>query len=348
MKSFGIDKIHLTTRDFEVKNCHSGDFTIESGVKQGGMEAPWMLKDLAGHDVYAWKMYHNSPKGLGHYNFSPNGLLVTFNPSKIHHPYNLVSIQDEGYKEAISAVKKEMKDIGVDADFDKMKIVRGDIAGQDEMSRPVHQYNAAFNFCKMKRARNQRQYEGGYLFGNSQKQSIFYDKGLELENQGVGLMYGEKHLMRGEIRLLKPKSFASLFKLDTLDQFNLLSPGEIENYYKTFLNRNLFINQYQGEQLCLDLDNEAQRLEWYRSKYGRGGLMRYLAEVSMELFLLKFGSVDTFINEVVRRAGYSRRQPFQIRRMITEMINDKAAHDSHRGEVSVSVLLAEVQAKFAA
>ena len=348
MKSFGVDKIHLTTRDFKVKDCHSGNFSIESGLKQGGKEAPWLMRDESGHDVSAWKMYHNSEKGLGHYSFSPNGLMVSFNPSKIHHPYNLVSVQDKGYKEAITAIKKEMTDIGVAVDLDKMKIVRADLARQDEMNRPVQQYNSAFNLCKMRRAKNQRQYEGGYLFGNSQKQSIFYDKGLELENNGVGLMYGEKHLMRGEIRLLKPKSFASLFKLDTLDQLNLLSPEEIENHYKSFLNRNLFINQYQADQTCLDFDGEAQRLEWYRTNYGRDALLRYLAEVSLDLFLLKFGSIDTFINQVVKKSGYRRRQPYEIRNKIAQMISDKARFDDSRGEVSVSVLLAEVQTKFAA
>ena len=348
MKSFGVDKIHLTTRDFKIKDCKSGKFGIDTSLKQGGKEAPWLMKDEFGHEISAWKAYHNSEKGLGNYTIDHHGLLVSFNPSKIHHPYNLVSVQDKGYKEAITAIKKEMKDIGVTVDLDKMKIVRADLARQNEMSRPVQQYNSAFNLCKMRRAKNQRQYEGGYLFGNTQKQSMFYDKGLQLENNGVGLMYGEKNLMRGEIRLLKDKSFASLFKLDTLDQLNLLSPEEIENHYKSFLNRNLFINQYQADQTCLDFDGEAQRLEWYRTNYGRDALLRYLAEVSLDLFLLKFGSIDTFINQVVKKSGYRRRQPYEIRNKIAQMISDKARFDDSRGEVSVSVLLAEVQAKFAA
>lgn len=348
MDSFGIDKIHLTTREFEVKNSKSGDFTIESGQKQGGKEAPWLMKDQAGHDVHAWKMYHNSEKGIGHYNFSPNGLMVSFNPSKIAHPYNLVTLHDEGYNEAINAVKREMEKIGIVADFQKMKIVRIDIAGQNQMSRPVHQYNQAFSFCKMKRAKNQRQYEGGYLFGNSQKQSLFYDKGMELENRGIGLMYGEENLMRGEVRLLKPQSVAALFKLDTLEVLNELSPGDIENHYKAFLNRNLFINQYEGEQLCFDFGSESKRLMWYRNEYGRSGLWRYLAEVSLEIILIRCGSVEVFINEIVKPAGYGRRQPYEIRRVINQMIFDKAMHDQQKGEVSVSALLGEVQMKFAA
>ena len=196
----GIDKLHLTSADFQVKDLNSPLFSIDSGTKQGKDSVPYLLTDSCGKQVHAWKASHKGEKG--YYCINQHGLLVQFNPSKIHHPYLLKGVDSIEYNQSVKLIQQELQTIGIQVNLEDMNMSRVDLARQVEMYHPLHQYHSAFQLLKAPRAKG-RQYDGGYLFHNKANEIMFYDKQKELQYQDMDIMYGEKNLFRGEIRQLK-------------------------------------------------------------------------------------------------------------------------------------------------
>lgn len=344
----GIDKIALTTKDFGVKNLSSDYFGIDTSTKQGGAKPPYLLTDQAGKTVEAWKAYHNSARGIGNYTISDKGLLISFNPSKLFNPYQLISTTDKNYPGAFEMINQEMRQIGISCNLAEMRPCRIDIAAQNEMKFPLHHYADAFRLLKGSRMKNQREYEGGFLFGNTQNQTMFYDKQKELEYQNIGgILQGEKNLLRGEVRQLNAKSVGKLFNISTIADFNSLASSDIDNIYKTFLNKRIFSRQYISDQLQLDFDTELQILREYRKEKPRLAWKLYIMESNLDMILLKHGSIENF-GLFLMEAGYERTAAHRIKNEIKKMLSKKANHDTRRGEITTATLLTELQDKFAA
>lgn len=343
----GIDKLQLTTPDFRVKSLTSPIFSVDTGTKQGRRpdEVPYLLTDDTGNQVKAWKAWHNGDLTGAAYTVSDKGLLVSFNPCKMNHPYQLTGLADAGYLRSLKAIESEMKEIGILANLSDMKLCRVDLARQVQMIHPLQQYQSAFRLLKLSRAKG-REYDGGYLFANKSNQTIFYDKIKEMEyNKLAGLMAGETNLLRGETRQLNTDAVASVFKLNRLNEFNQLAPDDLANTYKSFLNKRIFSRQYLPDQLQIDFNSEVGIMEQY--KQSRGGWLHYLTDMGLDITLMKFGSIDNFAS-LCADAGYSRMTTHRIKGRLQDMLSRKAYYDNHRGEVTTASLLYELQDKFAA
>jgi len=342
----GIDKIALHTPDFQVDSLQNGQFSIDTGIKQGGKNPPYLLTDRGGRKVEAWKAHHNSQ--AANYTINQYGLLVSFNPSKMHHPYKLFTTETEQYQESVNRVKNELKDIGIHVNIDAMKPTRIDIAAQCEMNYPTHQYNSAYQLLKGKRMPNQRQYEGGYLIANKSNQVIFYDKRKELQHQKIdAIMQGEKNLLRCEMRATKSDAVASIIHVNTFQDFSRMQGYDIDNIYKAYLNRRIFSRQYLSEQIEIDYPSELNILQSIMKAKPRGAWKDYIAELNIDTLLIKFGNIDTF-GQFLTDAGYSREQAYRIKVQLREMMQRKSLNDTKRGAVTTSTLLSELQEKFAA
>ena len=344
-QNFGIDKIILTTPEFMVKNLKSGNFGIDTSIKQGGGEPPVLITDLTGNKVEAWKAYHNS--NIANYTISKDGLLVSFNPSKLFHPYNLVATGTKQYDQSLKKVSDELSNLGISCNFGEMKPCRIDVAAQQEMKYPLFQYQSAFRLLKGQRMKNQREYEGGYLIGNTQNQTMFYDKQKELKYQKMeAIMQGEKNLLRGEIRQLNSKSVGSIFNILTFNDFSKIEPGEIKNIYKSFLNKRIFSRQYISDQLSFDFHSELEILKSYKTSNPKKAWQLYIMETSIDMMLLKHGSIDNF-GEFLMMAGYDRTRAYRIKNEVKTLLSKKSKHDLQKGEVTAATLLAELKDKFA-
>lgn len=344
----GIDKIALSTQNFSIRDAKNKDFAIDCAIKQGGKNPPPLLIDSTGFQVEAWKMYHNSEKGIANYSINERGLQVIFNPSKLFHSYHLTSTGTR-LNDAIKTVEKEMQSIGISCNIAEMHPTRIDVAAQSEMHFPLFQYEPAFRLLKGQRMKQQRQYEGGYSFGNTQTQTMFYDKLKELQynNPKNRIILPENNLLRCEVRQLKNKSVAQVFNIGKLSEFIQLGPTDIENVYKSFLNKRIFARQFVSDQYELDFNSELEILKSYKKQHSRDAWKLYLMEINLDALLLKFGNIDNF-GTFCMEAGYSRENVFRIKNNIRSLLQRKSVNDTKRGEVTTSTLLTELQEKFAA
>ncbi len=348
----GVDKLHLSTKDFKVKEVNSKIFGIDTNTPEGHEEGelPHLLTDGRGREVRAWKIFHNGKKGnsLGKYTVNDKGLLVAFNPSKLIHPYQLSELHSKSYRKAIDLIRGELKSIGIIADFDQMKMARTDFAKQSQMSLPCYQYEQAFRLMKGKRVK-ERVYEGGYMFGNKSNQTMFYDKAQEMRYQKLdSILQGEKNFMRGEVRFMKPKCIAGSLKVATLSEFHQLSPADVEGVYKAHLTSRIFSKQNEGQQLLIDFNDEVEIIRQYKNMITRHAWQQYLLDAgSFDMIIAKFGSIEGF-GKACEMAGYKRTQVWAIRQSLKDMLYRKAQFDKVRNDITPSTLIAELQERFAA
>ncbi|MFN6359055.1 MAG: phage/plasmid replication protein [Bacteroidota bacterium] len=341
----GIDKLGLFTPDFLIKDSQSESFGQDRSIKQGGRVPKRLLTDSNGVDVDAWKLYHNSEKGGGNYTISDRGLLISFNPSKMFHPYKLVGMS--GVMQGVETIQKEMQEIGILTNLMESKVCRLDIACQKEMTYPLFQYESAYRLLKGQRIKNQRQYEGGYMFSNNSTQTQFYNKQLELQKDGLDVLENENNLLRGEIRLLKREPVKSQIGIVSLYDLINTDQSFIDDKYKTYLNKRIFSRQYISDQLELDFYGEVEILKELKQTNPRGAWQQYLMESNIEMTLLKFGNISKF-GEMLAMAGYKRMQVYRIKAEVSKIMQRKGRNDKKRGEVSTGLLLNEIQEKFAA
>lgn len=349
MGNFGIDKIHLHTKDFAVRDASRQLFGYNVSTPQGGGEVPVLMRDGTGREVVANKIHRNT--NLVNYTIGTKGLLVGFNPSKRFHPYHLTGAGD-GLAEVVQGVEKDMKAAGIIANLSDMKLVRFDLTAQHQMMQPCYQYNQVFRLLKGKRCKNQREYPTGYQFGNTQWQTIGYDKIQALQDAGLGNLVGtEKNLLRIENKLLKSQAITRTMPFATLGGLLKVDNFTLEDLYRDHLQKKVFNRHLVAEQLFLDLDNEFLLMQEIvsLSSSAEKAAMNHLHSIggySYNEALLKFGGIDGYRKFL--EGFYSRKTTYRVINALQKNIALQARIDANRGNITAGSLLAEVQAKFAA
>ena len=213
----GIDKLMLTTKEFSVSDdlmLNVKQFAKLAGQREAERDAPPLFR-IGRRQVYGEGAYINNE----HFNVSINrhGLQFTCNPSKIVHPYELLSDAGE-LSRIMCSLETELSNLGVHASLASMNVARIDIAKQAFMPRLVSNYAAAFEHMKLKGSRSAKVMHNLETFGmfNNSVQACFYDKLKEQNPKGM-----PSNFMRSEMRLLKRpavKNYAGLQRLHEVIQ----------------------------------------------------------------------------------------------------------------------------------
>lgn len=342
----GIDKLQLWSplNAFSVRDASHTHFGYNLSTRQGSQQLPYLFTDGQGKRVVAQSIYHNSD--IAQYSINAKGLLVQLNPSKKFHPYKLTTT-GEKFSQVVTQLDQELDRIGISLSTDCMKMIRVDLARQCEMSNPFPNYISAFLMMKAKRAKNQIQYPNGLVIGNSQWETISYDKETELTQQ-QHLTIEEHNLMRVETRWLNGKTIEAQFGTNSLDEFQDLSPDNLRDLYVGHLNNRIFPKMFDKHYVSVDFETEVKKMRYLHGKCGPSWLFRYMALNSdgLEHLLVGFGGI-----EQVRKAmlEFLPRQTAsdQIRRL-KDLISIKSMMDHEAGLNSPSAMLFELQEKFAA
>lgn len=344
IQKIGVDKIELTTKEYSIKNLKTNQFGIDKTIKQGIGEPSQTWVDECGNLVNAWKIYHN---GIGNYSINDFGLKISFNPSKIFHPYNLISTSDKQYHESFKKIHDECKKIGLHFDLESCAPVRIDIAKNVEMNHDLIMYENAFKLLKGKRMKNQRFYEGGYLIKSTQNQISFYDKRNELLANNINIEMHENNLLRGEMRLTSTKSVGKKLNISTIQNFNDFSENEVADIYKTFLNKMIFPKQFESTQSIIDFNKESEILKQCHRIYGRNFIDTYLALKSIDMLILEFGNLNNFKNFLSDTIQFGSRNTINnIMKKIESKLLFKANIDSQKNQLTPVALVDELQQKF--
>ena len=293
--NFGIDKVRLYTRDYQIKNTTC--LGIQPNTKKQGETdtEPTLLFHSDGEPIYGAKAFHNTED----INLDINrlGLSVLYNPTNYGGNNTLTAKPDE-LKYIAKDIEDYLQTIGVELSLDNTKITRLDTAKDSQMNKDVYLYNGAFATLNGKRTKQRVMYPDGYRLGNTQRQGIFYDKGKE--QTGV-----ESNNMRCEYKALKAKEVQRSYGgIAYLKDLHKVTARDIEYFYKMNLSNHVLVESAQQRQLQLKFSDVHQIGKIVQnSRYYTKDLFALLG--GAEGIVTRFGTLDNYraflINNGVKR-----------------------------------------------
>jgi hypothetical protein len=308
---------------------------------------------MAGNELRGKKLYANSEKTGAQWNASRIGgefrLSVTFNPSKMAHPYTIAGTRSDAFRQSIKRIADEAAALDLDVDISKMNLSRVDVAKQSRMAHPVWQYNDAFRMLDGGKRMTEREFQNGYMFANTQTQCCFYDKVAEMEANGLSQsIAGETNLMRAEMRSLKTKNVGRVLNISTLADLCRMEHDEVDHAYTLQMSRKVFKSQSKWTQLSLNLDDEMALLKRCHEEYARNSVLRYLAmQGDMDAHISRLGGMESF-KDMLEQSGMDRSTAWRVEKDIMKMLKIKAQADRTRTTLTPAMLLDELEMTFLA
>lgn len=305
----GIDKLIIHTKEFEVKDIFN--LGIAPNYKKQGQDEieHQQLFICSGQQIYGSKAFHNAGEELGNLSLTIDwrGLSMAWNPSKLAGKYTgeLASPQDAN--NGVKIIQDYVSEMGVLTNVSSAKFTRWDNAKDRQMSNKVFAYRQALGWIEGKRMKEQVQYPDGMRIGNKQKQTIFYDKGLELCPDS-----GRSNNMRCEMRLLNSDSVQRVMNISHVHQLKDYGQDDLSKIYSGFLTKNVFKIGDFG-QMSFDFMNEVNILRSFR-KQGHSGFEKWLMLHGVEKVSALCGADS--LKQILQEAGFDR---FSVRRCIQKM-----------------------------
>jgi hypothetical protein len=342
MKSEGIDKIAIATKDFLVLPNHH--LTIQPSAYQPNAPEP-KEETLLFNTQKGQKAYFNH--SAFNLTIKPYGLGIQFNPSIQLHPYNLTN-NDNEIQQIWDFIRDEVKEAGILLPPDnELKIKRLDVAINQQMKQPISLYSFLWKTLRGKYM-NTKQYPESHYFENDSRQINFYDKTSEvaLREEVIPI---DPRMMRGEFRALKGKSVETIYKLNDLS--TLLKVGgeyRIEKYKSTLANT-IFADGNRDEQLqifIVDYDREVEVLRQLRKSKARGGLGEWAEIDGLENKLERFGDIK-LIQKAIIDAGYSKSFTYQYMKEYQIKRHRNSFLQTQNQEINITKMYHEVFTKFA-
>lgn len=336
----GIDKVGLHAKGYVVRTLNGWS---EKAGRKVGEEPPVFLRDGEGTPVPGAGFFFNA--GNVNVDLSPKGLLVSFNPSKVVHPYALLTDPAEVGRIG-DDVQRTLHAHGVDVTVDAMQLVRLDLARQRQLTHPLHTYGQALAHLQGKRMKGTK-YPDGYAFRNTQREDLFYNKTKEVHDK-QRLTIAEDRLGRFEARWKKGRPLAKDMGFSSFGDLRRADPEQLTTTYVQALNRDVFRTDPKAVQMVLNFDTEASILRDY-IQAGRGGAYRYLLDLHTGPHVEALGGWDAF-GELLRQAG----MPDRTARYTLQQLRSQAQRAAFvnarrdREAVNLHTLLDELKHAFAA
>jgi hypothetical protein len=329
----GIDKIALTTKEFSVKHT---DLLVTKTTTGQGSQPAFLYKDKAGNEVWGNNSYHNTERM--NMSISGYGMQVLVNPSKLFHPYELLT--DVGkLQEVKSIIEQELQEVGVKADIEGAKMFRLDLAKQATMKQPVLMYAEAFRTVKAKRLTG-RTYPNGFYFSNKGSELCFYDKGLEAKILGL------HNFMRGEARFKKGEIVQKQTGLVTFSDLLRADADYLTNKYNNYLQDRVFKPANRPKQGILDFNEEGQFIQYLKAQYPRGWFKMWLLMGGIEQKVLGLGGLEG-VRELLAKVEHRNNVGRHLNEL-TELLHMKGVYDADKGSLTSASMINEVRVMFAA
>lgn len=340
MDRAGVDKVGLHTRAFIVKDGLRG-WQKKAGEKVGE-DPPVFLHGDDGRPIQGTGFYLKTPTFIA--DLSPKGLLVTFNPSKVRHAYELLTDPAEVGRIG-DDVQQGLKAHGLLVNVNAMQTTRIDLAKQAVLRHPLTSYVPALAHLQGKRMKGHK-YPDGYAWRNTQREAVLYNKTREVyEKQGIAM---PDRVGRMEAKWRKGRPLAKDFQFSAFGDLRRADPEQLATVYRMALHRDVFRTDPKAVQLVLNYDTEAAILRSYLQA-GRGGAFRYLMDANAGPHVEALGGWDAF-GDLCREAGMPDRTVrytlHQLRQQAQRAAFVNARRD--REAVNVHTLLDELKQTFAA
>ena len=336
----GVDKVGLHAKGYVVKSLNGWS---KKGGEKVGEDPPVFLRDGDGQPVAGAGFFLNA--GQVNVDLSPKGLLVSFNPSKVLHPYHLLTDPAEVGRIGDN-VQATLQRNGVLVNVNAMQAVRVDLAKQAQLTHPLNAYGQALGHLQGKRMTG-HQYPDGYSFRNTQREAVFYNKARELHEKS-GMAIPESRLGRLEMKWKKGRPLAKDFQFSSFGDLRKADPHYLTAVYREALNRDVFRTDPKAVQLILSFDTEVSILRGYLDA-GRGGAYRYLLDLHTGPHVAALGGWDAF-GQLLRDAGMPDRTTRHTLQQLRSQAQRAAFINARRDRAAVNLhtLLEELRHTYAA
>ena len=336
----GVDKVGLHAKDYVVKSLNGWS---KKGGEKVGEDPPVFLRDGDGQPVPGAGFFLNA--GQVNVDLSPKGLLVSFNPSKVLHPYHLLTDPAEVGRIGDN-VQATLQRNGVLVNVNAMQAVRVDLAKQAQLTHPLNAYGQALGHLQGKRMTG-HQYPDGYSFRNTQREHVFYSKTRELHEKS-GMAIPESRLGRMEAKWKKGRPLAKDFQFSSFGDLRKADPHHLTAVYRDALHRDVFRTDPKAVQLILSFDTEVSILRGYLDA-GRGGAYRYLLDLHTGPHVAALGGWDAF-GQLLRDAGMPDRTARYTLQQLRSQAQRAAFVNARRDAKAVNVhtLIEELRHTYAA
>jgi len=232
------------------------------------------------------------------YNFTLTqyGAFAQFSAPKLFYGHNDESLNADGLAQVTHTLETDLRQNGVRTDLLKADISRLDIFKQEQTRYITSDYRDVFTLLSGRR-QQKRDYGESFLFYNSQRETMFYDKQIE---QGIrdGLKdLSASHTLRGESRLLTKKAVnrSGLVTLSDLQKdYDVINDIHSRNMKDIFTVKSF----ESGADLYLTSSDVERELLYIKQLYGTLGLSqvrRYISQYGLK-YILENYSAERFIN----------------------------------------------------
>lgn len=348
----GVDKVEVSIRPgaFTVKDHNLLDATLN---RKAGTEVPPLLVDRNGVEVYATKLYHNAVDGTK-FDVNGRGLLVSFNPSKLHtrHPFELLTDPSQ-LMQVASHVMGLAGAVGLDFDLMGAPLYRVDPAKQAVVSDPPAQYGQALRYARGTRMAR-KEYPDGYLFHNRNRELCFYDKARQLNGgrkRSDTPVLVPDNLLRAEVRLMHNDTIAKDTGCTTYGELVNVNPLTLAKAYSRNMDRLLFDPLNAGQQLAISFEDDLAFVDQLATRYKRQALDVYERMHGTLNLLELHGGLEgytRFVWALHDRGGVSRSAAYRKLSRIRRDLRERATLDTLRGQRSVATRLEEIRHIFTA
>lgn len=302
----GIDKLELTTREWQVNSWRDSNLTLFPTPERAGvevMEDYLIIRDKAGVEKRGQKAILNDPDSLFSLTLNQYGARLTLNPSKPYHPVNLCS-DSFTLADRIGAVETRLREQGIFLNIADSKLSRIDLAKNVQCKNPVGYYSDVFKGLRLPRADRQVEFPEGYRSNNNSRSLIFYNKGQEVFQKTGDTTVLELHgncLMRGELQY-KKGSIPYQLKMKTYDDFNRAGMDYLQKRYRETMQKNVFkFESGEGLNLPIQYDEKTllNELVSVLEQHPRNGYLKYRAMIGDRNIPLYWGSLENFAKAVL-------------------------------------------------
>lgn len=336
MTMIGIDKIRLRCNDFKIDDSqaaglllHQGNVDLDTGQTN---ETPLFI-DGYGKHINGARAIKNTD--LFQLTIDYKGMSIQFNPSKPYHPYHLVSDTDV-FNERCQTVFTQLKQSGINADYQSARLSRIDISRNMTMNNPVTVYSSVFDLVNIKREKYQRSYPDGYGTSNDDWGVIFYDKGKETSSPLVGLL-------RAEIQYKKARKVKDVLGCKSIKDVVSYGLPAIADVYRQEM-KSKVLKLENGNQTTISFEGDLQLLEKIKQVKKRNIINEFLIVRSFADMQPDEDLLISHFTELLRQAGFSRmhinrelktlRLRFQIYQSIFSDLSQKTVSKLFRELVS--------------
>lgn len=349
-----VDKVTVTVPQHSFEVVSSPKLTLKQAkvdLSNGEEKDKYLLwTDKNGHEITGASAFRATDLAI--IDIDSRGLRVQFNPAVVCHKNNFWQIKNsEELNHSFKVVNDIVKDTGISCDFNQAVIYRLDLAKDKEMSERFDSYKRLFCVLNAKRAKPKDLVES-YYFGNGSKQVVFYDKVHDMIDKKVdisGFGIADKNIMRCEMKLLKKESVAKHSGMVTIEEISKKDSFDmLDGIYKRMISDFVFRQKEDFQQLRFNFENQVELLKFYKSKYMRTGLDKYMAFKGLENILVELGSIENFKQALIE-AGYDRtyvwRRSIKISQEIAAVID---INDKYKEKRTIQSLYDEIYTKLLA